>query len=811
MKISLNWLKDYIAIDLAPERIDRILTDTGLEVEGVEKIEAVKGGLQGVVIGEVLTCERHPDADRLNITTVNLGEGEPVQIVCGAPNVAAGQKVVVATVGCTLYPNPDEPFKIKKSKIRGVESHGMICAEDELGMGKSHDGIMVLAADAIPGTPASEFFNLGDDYLIEIGLTPNRADAMGHIGVARDLKAYLNVHENAQLEINRPDVSAFKVGEVINPVAIEVEDRERCPRYCGVTIEGVEVKASPEWLQKRLRTIGLSPINNIVDVTNYVMHELGTPLHAFDAGVVNGKVLVRTAKAGETIVTLDEEERKLTETDLVIANASEAMCIAGVFGGIQSGVSDSTKAIFLESAVFNPVSVRKTARANGLNTDASFRFERGVDPELTMYALKRATLLIQEVAGGEVAMAPVDNYPEPIKPFQVSFNSVRCNQLIGVNIPETEMEKILTNLDISVVEKNDADWMLEVPAYRVDVQREADVVEEVLRIYGFNNVPLPEKLNTSLSYRPKPDKEGLKNQVADLLVGFGAFELLNNSLTKAAYVEELGQDVLLPERHVRMLNPLSNELDVMRQTLLFSSLEVVAYNQNRQRSDIKAFEFGKVYHKFESGYHENERLLIILSGKREQENWNSTSEVVSYYTMKGLVNALFSRLGLANMTSEKALKSSLLEDGVQLITGKQKTGEMGWISKKMKKYFGIKQDVFVADLDWDALVQSSVMNKVKYTELPKTQAVRRDFSLLLDKQVTFAEIQDIARKSDKKLLQDVGLFDVYEGKNMEEGKKSYAVSFVFQDKEKTLKDEQVDAIMNRIREGLEKELNAQLR
>ncbi len=811
MKISLNWLKDYIQIDLTPERIDQILTDTGLEVEGVEKIEAVKGGLQGVVIGEVLSCEQHPDADRLKVTSVNLGNGVPVQIVCGAPNVAAGQKVVVATEGCTLYPNPDEPFKIKKSKIRGVESNGMICAEDELGMGESHAGIMVLDESAVAGTPASKFFSLEDDYLIEIGLTPNRADAMGHIGVARDLKAFLNVHESAKLEINLPDVTKFKVASQSNSVKIEVEDTERCPRYCGVTIAGVKVKPSPEWLQKRLRTIGLTPINNIVDVTNYVMFELGTPLHAFDGAVVNGQVKVRTAKAGETLVTLDGEERKLNTTDLVIANANQAMCIAGVFGGEKSGVSDSTTTIFLESAVFNPVSVRKTARAHGMNTDASFRFERGVDPELTMYALKRATLLIQEVAGGEIAMEPLDVYPNKLMPFEVKFSPERCNKLIGTTISEDVMTSILSNLDISIQGKKGSEWTLQVPAYRVDVQREADVVEEVLRIYGFNNVPLPDKLNTSLSFRQKPDKEALKNTVAGLLVGFGAFELLNNSLTKSTYVNELGGEVLSSERHVEILNPLSNELDVMRQSLLFSSLEVVAYNQNRQRGDLKAYEFGKVYHKFDTGYNENERLLIVLSGKREMESWNSIPGNVSFYSVKGMVDALYRRLGLQKMTSEKPLKSSILEDGVQLVTGKLKTGEIGWITKKMKKHFGIKQDVFVADLDWDAIVQSSVMNKVKFTELSKTQAVRRDFSLLLDKSITFAEIQDIALKSDKKILREVGLFDVYEGKNLDEGKKSYAVSFIFRDDEKTLKDEQVDAIMSRIREGLEKELKAQLR
>jgi phenylalanyl-tRNA synthetase beta chain len=811
MKISLNWLKDYLSFDLEPQELNQILTDTGLEVEGIEKIEAVTGGMQGVVIGEVLTCEQHPDADRLRVTTVNLGQGEPVQIVCGAPNVAAGQKVVVATSGCTLYPKPDEPFKIKPSKIRGVESNGMICAEDELGIGESHAGIMVLDAAAVPGTLAADYFNLQDDYLIEIGLTPNRADAMGHVGVARDLKAYLNVHHAAGLEIRMPDISSLSVANDTLPVRIDVQDAERCPRYCGLTISGIHVKPSPEWLQQRLRTIGLTPINNIVDVTNYVMHELATPLHAFDAKAVNGHVVVRTAHEGEVLVTLDGVERKLTSSDLVIANAQKAMCIAGVFGGADSGVSDQTTAVFLESAVFNPVSVRKTARSQGLNTDASFRFERGVDPELTMYALKRAASLIQQIAGGEIAMTPVDVYPHTLPAFEVKFSPARCNALIGTTLSDEQIRTILTNLDIQVMAADSSEWKLAVPAYRVDVQREADVVEEVLRIYGFNNVPLPEKLNTSLSLREKTDKEALKNTIADLLVSNGAFELLTNSLTKAAYVNDLGGEALSGERHVQILNPLSNELDVMRQSLLFSSLEVVAYNQNRQRGDIKAFEFGKIYQKFESGYHENERLIIVFAGKREKENWNATTDNVSFYSMKGMVHALFRRLGLDRYTTEKALKNSLLEDGVQLVTGKSKTGEIGWVSAKTRKFFGIKSDVFIADLDWDAIVQSTVMNKVKYTELPKTQMMRRDFSLLLDSAVTFAEIQELARKVDKKILRDVGLFDVYEGKNLDEGKKSYAVSFHFRDDEKTLKDEQVDAIMSRIREGLESELNAQLR
>ncbi len=811
MKISYNWLKEYVDIDLNPEKACEILTDTGLEVEGLHKIEAVKGGLKGVVVGEVITCEKHPDADRLNVTTVNVGEGEPLQIVCGAPNVAAGQKVVVATVGCTLYPTPEEPFKIKKSKIRGVESFGMICAEDELGLGESHDGILVLSNDVEVGTPAATYFELEDDYEIEIGLTPNRADAMGHVGVARDLIAFLNVHENANLSLRMPSVDKFKVESNDLKIEVTVEDEEACPRYMGTTIKGVKIEASPAWLQKRLRAIGLSPINNVVDATNYVMHELGTPLHAFDADKLNGKIVVKTAKENNKLITLDEVERALSSENLTITNGEENLCIAGVFGGLNSGVSQNSTNIFLESAYFNPVSVRKTAKFHALNTDSSFRFERGVDPNMTEYALKRTALLIQEMAGGEIAMDVVDTNPNLAKKWTVDFDFERCNKLIGHDLPKEMVKNILTNLDIEIIEEKGNLANLSIPTYRVDVTREADVIEEVLRIYGFNNVPIPEKLNSSISYFQKPDKEKVQNVLSEMLVGLGLTETLNNSLTKSAYVEQLAEGVLSNDNSVKMLNPLSQDLDVMRQSMIFNALEMVAHNQNRQNADLKLFEFGKTYFKYESGYSENKRLMVLLTGRKESENWNSSKADNSFYTIKGLTNAILRRLGLNGLLKEKALKKSLLQDGVQLFILKNKIGEIGWASSKMKKYFGIKSDVFIADLDWDAILDALKFSKIKYTELPKTFAVRRDFSLLLNNEVKFSEIENIARSCDKKILKEIGLFDVYEGKNLPEGKKSYAVSFKFQDAEKTLKDQQVDAIMKKIRTQLEEKLAVELR
>ncbi len=810
MKISYNWLKQYVQTDLPAEDLGKILTETGLEVDGIEKIESIKGGLEGVFVGEVLTCEKHPDADKLKVTTVSVG-GEPLQIVCGAPNVAAGQKVIVATVGCTLYPTPEDAFKIKLSKIRGVESQGMLCAEDELGLGHSHDGILVLDPSTPVGMPAAQYFELEDDFQIEIGLTPNRADAMGHIGVARDLIAYLNLHENANLSLNLPDVQELNKTSDSVSINVQIENTEWCPRYAGISLAGVEVKASPAWLQKRLRAVGLSPINNVVDCTNYVMRELGTPLHAFDAQKLNGKIVVKNATTGDIFKTLDGVERKLDESNLMISNGTENLAIAGVFGGLDSGISDSTTNIFIESAYFNPVSVRKTAKFHGLNTDASFRYERGVDPNLTIYALQRVTQLIQSVAGGEIAMDMVDVYPTTIENQVIEFSIDRCNQLIGTTIPTEKIEIILTNLDIQILSKSGNSWKIEIPAYRVDVLREVDVIEEVLRIYGFNKVPLPEKLNTTLTLSSKPDLEKIQASLSEFLVGLGFSEMMNNSLTSSTFVEKLGGEILKAENNVSMLNPLSNELDVMRQTLIFNTLEVVAHNQNRQNPDLKLFEFGKTYRKTANGYYENKRLILVLTGNKSIEQWNSTKEKTNFYTLKGIVKSVLSRMGLNSFLSEKALENSILTDGISMSVLKQGIGELGWISTASKKHFGIKQDVFIADLDWDALTQSLKLVKNIYKEIPKTFEVRRDYSLLLDKQITFNAIEQAAKNCDKKILKKVGLFDVYEGKNLDEGKKSYAVSFHFQDAEQTLKDEQVDSVMQKIRTELESKLGAELR
>jgi len=758
-----------------------------------------------------LSCEKHADADKLKVTTVSIGNGEPLQIVCGAPNVAVGQKVIVATVGCTLYPNPDEPFKIKAAKIRGVESNGMLCAEDELGLGKSHDGILILPNDLNVGTPIAHYFELEDDFEIEIGLTPNRADAMGHIGVARDYVAFMNVHKNADLKLKFPEIGAFKVSDESLLIDITVENEDFCPKYAGLTIKNVDVKPSPSWLQNRLRAVGLSPINNIVDATNFVMRELGTPLHAFDYDQLNGKISVKTAKTGDEFTTLDDVKRTLSENNLMITNGENHLCIAGVFGGKDSGIKDSSKNIFLESAYFNPVSVRKTAKEHNLNTDASFRFERGVDPSLIEYALKRCALLIQEMAGGTISMTPkiIGKGISLSNKFEFSYE--RCNKLIGTDIPKETVNTILKNLDIQVLSESNGTAQLEVPAYRVDVVREADVIEEILRIYGFNKVPLPEKMNMSIGNFPKPDPENVQSVISEFLVGKGFIETLNNSLTSSSYVEKHGGETLQSANNVVLLNPLSQELNVMRQSLIFNALEVIEYNQNRQNPDLKTFEFGKTYHKYSDSYVENRHLLLSISGRKMAENWNSNNETQTFYSMKGYVNNLFERLGLSGLIKESALKSNDLMEGIQLSILKNKVGQIGWVSNSLKKQFGIKQAVFVADLNWDVIMQSLKMTKIVYKELPKTFAVRRDFSLLLDTKVTYSEIEQIARSTDKELLQEVGLFDVYEGGNLPEGKKSYAVSFKFQDQEKTLKDEQIDSIMEKIRRELEGKLGATLR
>ena len=808
MKISLNWLKDYIQLDLEPKKIAEILTDTGLEVEGLEKIETIKGGLEGVVIGKVLTKEKHPDADRLNITTVDVGTGEPLQIVCGAPNVEAGQKVVVATVGATLYPSPEEAFKIKKSKIRGVESVGMICAEDELGLGESHEGIMVLADSTEVGQSAKAFFKIEDDYLIEIGLTPNRADAMGHMGVARDLKAFLNYHEKANLSIQLPKIKLPTSSK--DSIKITVEDTDGCPRYSGAVITGVKVQESPDWLKNRLRAIGLNPINNIVDITNYVMHETGNPLHAFDLNDVNGEIIVKRAKKGEKIITLDEVERELDPEDLMICNSKESMCLAGAFGGLHSGVKAETTAIFLEAAYFNPVSVRKTAKRHGLNTDSSFRFERGVDPNNVLFARDRAIQMILEICGGTLGQLQ-DFYPTPITDHEVLFNPERSRALMGVNISDEDMLSILSQLDIKMISESDEEIILKVPAYRVDVTREADITEEILRIYGFNNVPIPEKLNTSVTFRQDPDEEKLYNVTADFLVANGFNEIMNNSLTSSSIWDKIESNAFKPERDVRILNPLSNELDVMRQTLLFGGLKNIEHNQNRQQSDIKFFEFGNDYRFSENSYPQRKKLSIWVTGNQDAETWRGSKEKADFYYLKGIVEAVLQKIGIYRNPISAALLNDLFEDGFNIAIAKKSIVDLGWIRKDVLKEFGIKNDVFYASFDWKVITDICIINKIAAKPIPKTQFVRRDFSLLLNKSVKFSDIQIMAKSVDRKLLKEVGLFDVYEGKSLPKDKKSYAVNFIFQDAEKTLKDNQVDSIMNNIRTKLEQELGAELR
>jgi phenylalanyl-tRNA synthetase beta chain len=813
MKVSFNWLKQYISTDLDAVTVGEILTDIGLEVEKTTESMSIKGGLEGLIIGEVLTKEPHPDADRLNITTVNIG-GEPQQIVCGAPNVAVGQKVVVAIPGTVLYTEDGEAFKIKKSKIRGVESLGMICGPDEIGFGGAHDGIMVLDAEAIAGTPAPEYFKVEKDTQIEIGLTPNRADAMGHIGVARDLLAAFKYKGITPKDINLtwPDTSKFKVENNHLPIKIEVLNSEACPRYCGVSISGIKVEESPEWLQNKLRSIDLSPINNIVDITNFVLHEYGQPLHAFDADKIEGgKVIVKTVAAETKFTTLDDTERSLHEEDLIIANGSEGMCIAGVFGGTKSGITNDTVNVFLESAYFNPVSVRKTAKRHGLNTDASFRFERGIDPNLTVEALKRAALLIKEVAGGTISSEITDLYPNPIKNFKFSVNKDRIGLLCGVDFKENEIEDILSYLEIEVLATKGTILELEVPAYRVDVQREADIAEEVLRIYGFNNVPIPEKLNTSISYRPKLDKEKHQNYISDWLASVGYFESMSNSLTKSGYVDIAKSDNIKEEFSVKMLNPLSTELDVMRQTLLFNALEAVRLNQNYGTENVKLFEFGKIYQKFETGYNEERHLSIVISGRVQEELWNGNNDKVSFYNIKGITEGVLNRLGIWKNGNITATDNQLLEDGLTYKIAKKKVADIGWVRSDIKSHFGLRNDVFVALVNWDVVLELMVMNKVKFKELTKFPAVKRDLSLLLDDSITFEEIETIAKKCDRKLLKEVSLFDVYKGKNMEKGKKSYALRFILQDENKTLKDKEIEKVMHKIQTSITEQLKAELR
>jgi len=809
MRISYNWLKQFIKTELKSEEIADILTDLGLEVEGVDPFESLKGGLQGVVVGHVLTCEKHPDADKLKITTVDLGDGNaPVQIVCGAPNVAVGQKVPVATIGTKLYDKEGNAFEIKKGKIRGQESHGMICAEDELGLGESHDGIMILAEELKTGTPASKVFNIECDEVFEIGLTPNRADAMSHMGVARDLRAGLSQKGTAS-ELMTPSVSKFKVEKRTLKIDVKVENDKLAPRYCGVTISGITVKPSPSWLQNRLKSIGLTPKNNIVDVTNYVLHELGQPLHAFDAAQIKGnKVIVKTVAAGTKFTTLDDVERTLHEEDLMICDESGPMCIAGVFGGKTSGVSESTQAIFLESAYFNPVSVRKTAKRHTLSTDASFRFERGIDPTITEYALKRAALLIQEVAGGEITSDIVDIYPKKIEDFSVFIHFNKVNRIIGEEIKPETIKKILASLDIKVNSISDAGLGLIIPSYRVDVTREIDVIEEILRVYGYNNVKIPAKLNATISNSLRTEEFNVQNIIANQLCSLGFNEMMANSLTTPDYVK-LSEN-LKEEFNVLMLNPLSNDLSAMRQSLLFSALEAVSFNINRKRSDLKFFEFGKTYHKLPASYDEEKHLTLTVTGNRNNETWVKPQEKSDFFLFKGYVLTILSRLGLDKKVMSLPFENDVFAEGLSLAIGKEIIVEFGSVKKSILKHFDIKQEVLYADFNWGK-IQKYVSNKIKFTDIPKYPEVRRDFALLVDVNVQFEQIFNIAKQTEKGLLKDVNLFDVYQGNNLPEGKKSYAVSFILQDDSKTLTDTQIDKIMSKLQSNFESQLGASLR
>ena len=806
MKISYNWLKQFIKIDCKSEETAALLTDLGLEVEIVEKYQSVKGGLEGIVVGHVLTCVQHPDADRLKITTVDLGTGTPLQIVCGADNVAAGQKVPVATIGTVLYDKEGVSFTIKKGKIRGQESHGMICAEDELGLGESHDGIMVLDEALIPGTPAATVFKIENDEVFEIGLTPNRADAMSHLGTARDLRAGMQ-QKGINVELITPSVSNFRVDKRTLKIDIDVKEPKLAPRYCGVTISGIEVKPSPAWLQNRLKSIGLNPKNNIVDVTNYVLHELGQPLHAFDASKINGKIVVQTLPAGTKFVTLDDIERTLHEEDLMICDEKGPLCLAGVFGGKKSGVSENTTSIFLESAYFNPISIRKSAKRHQLNTDASFRFERGIDPTITEYALKRAALLIQEVAGGEITSDVLNVYPKKIEDFTVFLNFSKVAKIIGEELPKDTIKKILVSLDIKVNSFSDAGLGLTIPAYRVDVQREIDVIEEILRVYGYNNINFSKKVNATVSNSPRNEDYKVQNVIATQLNSQGFNEMMANSLTTASYIELSSE--LNASHNVTMLNPLSADLSTMRQSLLFSGLEAVSYNINRKNADLKLFEFGKTYHNYLAGYEEKKHLSMFLTGDRNQESWTQAEKPSDFFLFKGYVTGILSRLGISK-TQNVPATSDVFSEAIAIGYGTETLVELGVVKKSILKHFGIKQEVFYADFNW-ALILKLVTTKIKYTEIPKYPEVTRDLALLIDQSVTYESIYSVAKQTEKSFLKDISLFDVYEGNNLPEGKKSYALRFTIQDSSKTLTDTQIDKIMSKLQNNFETELGASLR
>lgn len=816
MNISLNWLKDYLRIEHSAEEISRILTSIGLETAGHHEFESIKGGLKGLVIGEVLTCEDHPDSDHLHVTTVDLGESEPVQIVCGAPNIAAGQKVVVATLGTILYKD-EESFEIKKSKIRGVTSHGMICSEIEIGIGTDHDGILVLPADTTSGMPVANYFNVYRDSVIEVDITPNRIDGASHMGVARDLTAYLKQTENIDYKL--PSVEDFSSDRTDAKIAVRVERPEACRRYAGLCIEGVKVKDSPEWLQNRLKAIGLNPINNVVDVTNYVLFGFGQPLHAFDKGKIKGdSVVVKSVAKGTKFTTLDGVERELQENDLMICNAETPMCIAGVFGGLDSGITEETTAIFLESACFDPVFVRKTARRLGLNTDASFRYERGTDPNIVVYALKLAARMIKEVAGGEITSEVIDIYPEPVKDFEVAVSYAHIDRLLGKKLGAETIQHILRSLEIKIVSEDEEGMLLHVPPYRVDVQREADVIEEILRIYGFNNIDVPQKVNASLSHSVKPDDFRLKNLISDLLTANGFNEVMNNSLTKSSYFEEL--DGFNAENTVILYNPLSSDLNAMRQSLLFGGLENIAYNINRKNGNLKLYEFGKSYtfHKKESQddplkqYHEEDRLALFITGNKTPLSWNSKENRSDFFHLKAYCEMILNRLGIASdKLKTEACGNDILREGLTYLRGDKHMVTLGIVNKLPLKKTDIQQEVYYAEFSWENILKALKNHEVTFVPMSKFPSVKRDLALLLDKQVTFKEIRELAFRTEKSYLKSVSLFDVYEGERLGANKKSYAVSFTLLDEEKTLTDKQIEKIMNKLIGAYKHQFNAEIR
>ena len=815
MNISYKWLKEYVDFDLTPQQVCDALTSTGLEVDALEEVQSIKGGLKGLYVGKVLTCEAHSNSDHLHVTTVDLGKAEPSQIVCGAPNVAAGQKVIVADLGCVLY-DGDQEFVIKKSKLRGVESCGMICAEDEIGVGTSHAGIIVLPEDAVVGTPAAEYYHLESDWLIEIDITANRADALSHWGVARDLYAWLK-QNGYETSLHRPSASAFAVDNNSLPIDVVIENTEACKRYACVSITDCEVKESPEWLKTKLTTVGLRPINNIVDITNYVMMAYGQPLHTFDADMVKGhKIVVKTMPEGTPFVTLDGEEHKLSDRDLAICNAEDAMCIAGVFGGKGSGTYETTRNVVLESAYFHPTWIRKSARRHGLSTDASFRFERGIDPNGVIYALKQAAMLCKELAGGKVSMEICDVYPEPMKNVQVSLQYDYVHSLIGKTIPVETIKSICESLEMKLVSEDADGMLLEVPAYRVDVQRPCDVVEDILRIYGYNNVEIPTQLKSSLVIKDEEDrKHKLQNLVSEQLVGEGFNEILNNSLTKAAYYED-------QENLVKIMNPLSSDLNVMRHTLLYGGLESIQHNANRKQQNLRFFEFGNVYdYSLEKkndenpmqAYHEEQHAALWVTGKRVEGSWAHKDEESSFYELSAYVENIFRRIGLKpGMTVRKKSENPVFSAGITIENrGGKVLAEMGILTKKLQKQFSLDNPVYYAELNWTLLMKATKKNEVLFQEVPKYPAVSRDLALLVDKAVEFAQIEQIARQTEKKLLKKVELFDVYEGDKLPAGKKSYAVNFILQDEERTMGDKQIEAIMNKLIANLKKQLNAELR